>query len=227
MPDMDVAASIQLLSAAVIPVLFAITLHEVSHGWAARRFGDRTAELLGRLTLNPFRHIDPVGTVAVPVVLLLLSLPPFNLNLPMFGWARPVPVNARNFRKPKRDMVLVAAAGPVSNLAMALFWTAAFALALHVPAPSFGVRQFVLSMAQIGITFNVLLAIFNLIPIPPLDGGRVLRGMVPEALGRKLDAVEPYGLILLLGLLTLGILGRVVWPLVVAVSGLFFSLARA
>ncbi len=227
MPDMDVAASIQLLSAAVIPVLFAITLHEVSHGWAARRFGDRTAELLGRLTLNPFKHIDPVGTVAVPVVLLLLSLPPFNLNLPLFGWARPVPVNARNFRKPKRDMVLVAAAGPVSNFAMALFWAAAFALALHAPAPSFGVRQFVLSMAQIGITFNVLLAIFNLLPIPPLDGGRVLRGLVPESLGRKLDAVEPYGLILLLGLLTLGILGRLVSPLVVAVSALFFSLARA
>lgn len=220
MPDMDVAASIQLLSAAVIPVLFAITLHEVSHGWVARRFGDHTAELLGRLTLNPIKHIDPVGSVAVPLVLTFLNLPPF-------GWARPVPVNARNLHKPKRDMVLVAAAGPASNLLMALLWAGAFAFALHLPTPQFGIRQFLLSMAQIGISFNVLLAVFNLLPIAPLDGGRVLRGLVPEALGRKLDAVEPYGLIIVLGLLSLGILGRLVLPLVQSVSALFFSIAGA
>lgn len=220
MADMDVAATIQLLAAAVIPVLFAITLHEVSHGWAARHFGDRTAELLGRLTVNPIRHIDPVGSVAVPLVLTVLNLPPF-------GWARPVPVNPRNLRKPKQHMVLVAAAGPASNLVMALFWSVAFALALHAPMPLLGVRQFLLSMAQIGITFNVLLAVFNLMPIPPLDGGRVLRGLVPEALGRKLDAIEPYGLIIVMGLLVLGILGQVVAPLVELVSALFFSMARA
>lgn len=220
MADMDVAATIQLLSAAVIPVLFAITLHEVSHGWAARRFGDRTAELLGRLTLNPIKHIDPVGSVVVPLVLAFLNLPPF-------GWAKPVPVNVRNLRNPKQHMVLVAAAGPVSNFAMALFWAIAFALLIHAPMPVFGARQFLLSMAQIGITFNVLLAIFNLMPIPPLDGGRVLRGLVPEALGRKLDAVEPYGLIIVMGLLALGILGQVVAPLVELVSALYFSIARA
>lgn len=217
---MDVAASIQLLSAAVIPVIFAITLHEVSHGWAARRFGDRTAEILGRLTLNPVKHIDPVGSIAVPLVLAFLNLPPF-------GWAKPVPVNPRNLRKPKHHMVLVAAAGPASNFTMALFWAICFALVLHAPLPVIGIRQFLLSMAQIGISFNVLLAIFNLMPIPPLDGGRVLRGLVPESMGRKLDAVEPYGLIIVMGLLALGILGQVVAPLVELVSALFFSIARA
>jgi Zn-dependent protease len=220
MPDMDVAASIQLLSAAIIPVLFAITLHEVSHGWVARLFGDRTAELLGRLTINPIKHIDPVGSVAVPLVLTLLHLPPF-------GWARPVPVNARNLRNPKRDMVLVAVAGPASNIVMALFWVGVLTLAIKAPAPLFGARQFLLSMAQIGTGFNILLAIFNLIPIPPLDGGRVLRGLVPEALGRKLDALEPYGLILVMALLATGILGRFLAPLVRAVSALFLSLAGA
>jgi len=220
MADMDVAASMQLLSAAVIPVLFAITLHEVSHGWVARLFGDRTAELLGRLTLNPLKHIDPVGSVVVPLALTLL-------NLPAFGWARPVPVNGRNLRNPKRDMIFVAVAGPISNVVMASFWTVAFALALHLRAPVPGVQQFLLSMAQIGISFNVLLAVFNLMPIPPLDGGRVLRGVLPEALGRKLDAVEPYGLILVMGLLALGVLGRFVWPLVQAVSAVFLSIAGA
>lgn len=219
MADMDVAATIQLLSAAVIPVIFAITLHEVAHGWAARRFGDRTAELLGRLTINPLRHIDPVGSVAVPLVLAFLSLPPF-------GWAKPVPVNPRNLRRPKQDMVLVAAAGPASNFVMALGWAIGFAVVLHAPLPVAGVRQFLLSMTQIGIYFNILLAVFNLMPIPPLDGGRVLRGLVPEALGRKLDAVEPYGLIIVMGLLALGVLGQVVAPLVELVSALFFSIAR-
>lgn len=220
MPDMDVAASIQLLSAAVIPVIFAITLHEVAHGLVARSFGDRTAELLGRLTINPLKHIDPVGSILVPLVLWYLKLPPF-------GWARPVPVNARNLRKPKQHMVLVAAAGPASNFAMALFWAMALALVLNSPLPVLGVRQFLILMAQIGIFFNVLMAIFNLMPVPPLDGGRVLRGLVPESLGRKLDALEPYGLILVMGLLALGILGHVVAPLVQWVSAFLLSIARA
>lgn len=217
MPPTDIAASIQLLSAAIIPVLFGISLHEVAHGWAARHYGDRTAELLGRLTLNPLKHIDPVGTVLVPIVLTLLSLPPF-------GWAKPVPVNARNLRHPKRDMVAVAVAGPASNLVMALLWAVVFALVLQWQAPQAGARQFLISMAQFGIQFNVLLAIFNLMPIPPLDGGRVLRGLAPDPLANRLDAMEPYGLILVMGLLAVGLLGSVMAPLVAAVTRLVLSL---
>lgn len=208
---MDVAAKVQFFAVAIIPILFGITLHEVSHGWTARYFGDRTAELLGRLSLNPIRHVDPVGTIAVPIVLYLL------IGMP-FGWAKPVPVNGRNLRDPKRNMVVVAAAGPVSNLAMALFWAMVFSTALGLLQPSSVLRQFLLPMAQVGIYFNVLLCVFNLLPIPPLDGGRVLRGVVPEVLGRKLDAAEPYGLILVMALLALGFLGRVVGPVVDSVS---------
>lgn len=217
---MEVAEKVQLLSAAVIPVLFAIVLHEVAHGWVARYFGDRTAEMLGRLTINPIKHIDPVGTILVPLVLTWL-------NFPAFGWARPIPVSTRNLRDPKRDMLFVAAAGPISNLLMALFWTGLFAVVLHGSVPLGAGRQFVLVMMQIGITFNILLCIFNLIPVPPLDGGRVLRGLVPESLGRRLDAIEPYGLIILVALLATGIGGSIVWPLVQQASRAFYALAGA
>lgn len=205
MPGTDTAASIQLLAAAVIPVLFAIALHETAHGWVARYFGDRTAEMLGRLTLNPIKHIDPIGTIAMPLILTLLGLP-------AFGWAKPVPVVAANMRDPKRNMIAVAAAGPVSNLLMALLWAVVFRMVLGWDQPQLGLRQFLLSMSQIGIQFNVLLAVFNMIPIPPLDGGRVLRGLLPEPYGMKLDAAERWGLILVLLLLTFGILGRILLP---------------
>lgn len=215
MPATDTAATIQLLAAAVIPVLFAIALHETAHGWAARYFGDRTAEMLGRLTLNPIKHIDPVGTVAMPLILTLLGLP-------AFGWAKPVPVVAANMRDPKRNMVVVAAAGPVSNLLMAVLWAVVLRMALDWDQPQFSARQFLVSMSQIGFQFNVLLAVFNLIPIPPLDGGRVLRGLLPERYGMKLDAAERWGLILVMLLLTFGILGRILLPVV----GWFIRLIR-
>lgn len=205
--DAKFASFMQILSVGLIPGLFAITVHEVAHGWAARQLGDRTAEMLGRLTLNPVRHIDPLGTVAVP--LLMVWATGF-----IFGWAKPVPVSQRNLRQPRRDMVLVALAGPVSNLVMAAGWAGLLALVRAVPEVFAGAGTFVASMAIFGILINILLALFNLLPVPPLDGGRVLRELVPEPLGRRLDSLEPYGLIIVLLLLWIGALA----PLFVAVN---------
>lgn len=187
----------RLVAVAAIPVVFGITLHEVGHGWMARRFGDRTAELQGRLSLNPLKHVDPFGTVVVPLVMAWFG--GF-----LFGWAKPVPVDPRNMRDPRRAMIAVAAAGPGANVAMAFAW----ALSLHLAGPLAGVApvgaDFLSRMASFGIFFNILLAVFNLLPIPPLDGGRVLRGILPERIGRPLDVVERYGLIIVVALLVLG-----------------------
>ncbi|MCB1637959.1 MAG: site-2 protease family protein, partial [Thiothrix sp.] len=170
--NFDLQAVIYALAVGAIPVLFAITLHEVAHGWMASRLGDKTAEMLGRLSLNPIRHIDPVGTVAIPAILLLLGSP-F-----LFGWAKPVPVNFRNLRHYRRDMVLVAAAGPGANLLMACGWTLLLGI-FAVLGHDSSVGQGFMSMAQVGVTINLLLMVFNLLPIPPLDGGRVLAGLLP------------------------------------------------
>ena len=195
---------VQTLSVYVIPILFGITVHEVAHGWVARQFGDRTAEMLGRLTLNPVKHIDPLGTVLVP--LLTLWTGGF-----IFGWAKPVPINARNLRQPKRDMVAVALAGPGANLIMALGWALFYKFIAFFAGALGSSAVFFLSMARIGVFFNILLMTFNLLPIPPLDGGRVLRGLVPDAFGHGLDALEPYGLIILVGFIVLGFLGPVIY----------------
>jgi Zn-dependent protease len=218
MSDADVAQFLRLVAVGLIPGLLAIALHEAAHGFAAARLGDPTAERLGRVTANPFRHVDPLGTVIVPLLLLATTGTPF-------GWAKPVPVNPRNLRDPKGGMVLVAAAGPTANLLMAVGWVLAMVLGQGLGQSPGGAREFVVSMSQFGIQFNVLLAVFNLLPIPPLDGGRVLRGLVPEPLGRLLDRVEPWGLILVFALLYFGLLNRVLFPVIQRVTGLLFSLA--
>jgi len=204
MPENQISEVIRLLSVAAIPILFGITVHEAAHGWMARLFGDRTAEMLGRLTLNPIKHIDPVGTVIVPLLMLWFS--GF-----LFGWAKPVPISARNLRNPKRDMVAVALAGPGANLLMALGWALIYQLIAGLAGSTGSGAMFFLQMARIGVFFNLLLMIFNLLPIPPLDGGRVLRGLVPESIGNRLDALERYGLIIVVGLLVFGLLGPVIF----------------
>ncbi|HSJ49136.1 MAG TPA: site-2 protease family protein [Gammaproteobacteria bacterium] len=194
----------QKIAAWVLPVLLAITVHEVSHGWVARRLGDQTASLLGRLSLNPLRHIDPVGTVLVPAIMLLL---PGGF---VFGWAKPVPVDARNLRRPRTDMAWVAAAGPFSNLCMALLW----ALLAQVGSAIGGwAGAPLVYMAVAGIFINTILMVLNLLPLPPLDGGRVAVGMLPDHLARPLARVEPYGIWILLALLFSGLLGGILWPI--------------
>ncbi|MDH3640030.1 MAG: site-2 protease family protein [Gammaproteobacteria bacterium] len=203
MSGVDLPQFIQILAVAVVPVLFAITVHEVAHGWMALQFGDRTAEMLGRLTLNPVKHVDPVGTVLFPMMTLFFG--GF-----LFGWAKPVPINPRALRNPKRDMIAVAAAGPGANLLMAFGWALLYHLSNFAISGPDSPAFFFLTMAKIGCNFNILLMLFNLLPIPPLDGSRVLRGFVPESIGRVLDTLERYGLIIVVGLIVLGLITPVV-----------------
>ena len=205
---MDVSLETIVLWA--VPVVFAITLHEAAHGYVAKLFGDSTAEMLGRITLNPLKHIDPVGTILVPGMLLALAWmsksPPF-----VFGWAKPVPVNYANLRDPRRDMIWVAAAGPGSNFLQALFWATAY----MVSAPSGGFPSAGLfEMADIGFKVNLVLMALNLLPLPPLDGGRVLAGLLPQAASNTLSRIEPYGFLIILAMLALGWLDDLMRPLV-------------
>jgi Zn-dependent protease len=189
---LDLSVFLKNISIWSIPALFAITLHEVAHGWMARCFGDRTAEMLGRLSLNPLRHIDPVGTLLVPGILLAMGGP-------LVGWAKAVPVATSALRHPRRAMILVALAGPLANLVMAVIWCAVLGVAVRVKGNATLIGWIEL-MAQAGMVVNVVLAVFNLLPVPPLDGGRVLAGLLPVAWGKRLDKLEPIGLFLVLGL---------------------------
>ena len=187
-----------------LPVIFAITLHEAAHGYVARHFGDPTAWQLGRVSLNPLRHIDPIGTVLVPALLLATSGM-------LFGWAKPVPVNFSKLRRPKQDMLWVAAAGPASNLVMALVWAALFKFS----APTeFATGQVLLfKMAAAGIEINTILMLLNLLPIPPLDGGRIAVSLLPHNLAWKFARLEPYGFVILLALLFTHVLDKILGPL--------------
>jgi Zn-dependent protease len=202
----DVHELLRILSRAAVPGLLAITLHEVAHGWTAKQLGDPTAQLLGRLSINPLKHVDLIGTILVPLALLLFAPPGL-----MFGWAKPVPVNAENLRNRKRDMAIVALAGPVSNLLMAIVW----ALLAKVVISAFGtggdpVVDWALGACVFGMWINTVLAVVNLLPVPPLDGGRILVALLPGRVSDAVERIEPFGIIIVILLMVSGVLGSVV-----------------
>ena len=214
---MDELTLVQRIVVWILPVVFAITVHEVAHGWMAKQFGDKTADQQGRLTLNPLKHIDPVGTIIVPG-LLLITMTGF-----IFGWAKPVPVDARNFKNPKKAMMIVALAGPLANLLMAFAWAMLVRLGVVINVEFVSMPLIYTGVA--GITINLVLALINLLPIPPLDGSRVLSGLLPDYWAWRYNQLERYGFLILLLLLATNGLGLILaYPMYYA-QQLFFSLA--
>ena len=207
---MDLALIIQRIAVYAIPLIFAITLHEAAHAFAARYFGDNTAYMLGRMTLNPIKHIDPIWTILVPLLLVLMSSP-F-----VFGAAKPVPVNFGALRNPKRDSIWVALAGPLANLAMMIGWAilAKITLLMGADAVEGGPIVYLALVAQAGIVVNALLMVFNLFPLLPLDGGRIIAGLLPNRLAYSYSRLEPYGMFILIGLLVTGVFGHIMGPIV-------------
>ena len=213
---MDLSDTLQIILVAAPPAILAITLHEAAHGYAARHFGDPTAWQAGRISLNPLRHIDPIGTLLLPLLLALFKSPI------LFGWAKPVPVSIHRLRHPKRDMLWVAAAGPAVNLLMAVGWTALLKLDTLIPYNM--LSQPLALMCQVGIIINLSLAMLNLFPLPPLDGGRIAVSLLPEPLASQFAQLERWGFFILIALLYLGALDVTVWPLVDALERFILSL---
>lgn len=216
MPELGLISTLFVF---VIPVIFAVTVHEVAHGWVASQFGDQTARSMGRLTLNPIKHIDPVGTIVVPAIMYFAS--GF-----IFGWAKPVPINWRNLGHPRRDMAIVAIAGPAANLLMLLFWAMSAKVIMLLGNDSNHLTQLLFIMSNIGIMINIVLMILNLFPILPLDGGRVLTAMLPRNLAISFSRMEPYGLIILVVLLLSGVLWKILLPAISGIQSLIYQLIQ-
>jgi Zn-dependent protease len=204
----DLIATIAIYA---LPVVFAITLHEAAHGYVAKHYGDLTAYQAGRVSLNPIKHVDPIGTVLVPAALLLMSKLFGGAGI-LFGWAKPVPVNFANLRHPKRDMFWVAAAGPGVNFLMALGWAAVLKAALTMPETAYALPMAL--MGRAGIEINAVLMVLNLLPIPPLDGGRIAVSLLPTGIAYRFAKIEPYGLVIILVLLFSGILWTIIGPFI-------------
>ena len=202
---MQIDQLIQTIALAGIPVLFAITLHEAAHGYVARHFGDMTAHQEGRISLNPLRHIDPIGTILVPLMTMLMGGV-------LFGWAKPVPVNFAALRRPKQDMLWVAIAGPAANLVMALGWALLYKMAWSNPDNYFA--EPMMGMAEWGIKINIVLMVLNLLPLPPLDGGRVAVSLLPHRQAFQLARIEPYGMFILIFLAITPVLSFILSPLI-------------
>lgn len=214
---MDELSLVQRIVVWILPVVFAITVHEVAHGWVAKQFGDNTAKMQGRLTLNPIKHIDILGTIIIPGLLLITG------TGFIFGWAKPVPVDARNFKNPKKAMMFVALAGPISNLLMALSWVAIARIGVAINMEFISLPLIYSGVA--GITINLVLAMINLLPIPPLDGSRVVSGLLPDYWAWQFNRLERFGFIILLVLLATNTLGLILsYPMFYA-QQLFFGLA--
>lgn len=205
---------IQKICVYALPILFAITVHEAAHGYVAKYFGDLTADRMGRISLNPLKHIDPFGTILLPALTVMLG------GI-LFGWAKPVPVNFANLRNPKEDMLWVAAAGPAANLVMAIFWALMIKLSISMPET---IAYPLALMGNAGVTINIVLMVLNLLPLPPLDGGRIAVSLLPHDLAQPFAQIERYGFIILIALLFTGVLGKILMPVIGLVNSLIFGL---
>ena len=201
------ASTIQKISIWVLPVLLAVSLHEAAHAWMADKKGDPTSRMMGRLTFNPIKHVDPIGTILVPTLMILFT--GFA-----FGWAKPVPVDARNLKDPKKDMMWVAMAGPMSNFIMAVLWAIFLHISVMFADSRSAISLFLLLMPVAGITINVILGVLNLLPIPPLDGGRIMAGLLSPQASLKYSKIEPYGFFIIIALMLTGLLSYIIFPVI-------------